>query len=54
MEWPQITMIVLYAINILVSAALHGMPKTGKNNVLATIIGTGLGVWILYEGGFWT
>jgi hypothetical protein len=53
MHWPQITMIVLFAINISVRLALHTLPHTDKKEVFATLLGTVINIVILYCGGFW-
>jgi hypothetical protein len=50
--WPQYTIIAMYIFNLLWGAASHGKPKTGVNNIVSTLIGTVLGFWILYSGGF--
>jgi hypothetical protein len=53
MGWPQITFIVLYALNIVFAAALHGQPKSGNWNVLSVVISSAISITILYFGGFW-
>ena len=53
MKWPQIVMIVLYVVNVVIDAQRHGEPKDGKHNVLVTLVGSALGVWVLWAGGFW-
>lgn len=49
---PQIIILVIYAINLILTAILHGKPREGKNNVLSTIIGIAINMWILSAGGF--
>lgn len=53
MNWPQITMAVLYAIGVGFSIAKHGEPRTGTHNMWNSLISVLLGIWLLNEGGFW-
>ena len=53
-EWPQYAIAALYALSIVLTAAMHGRPKDGNHNVLATIVASAIGAWILYAGGFWS
>jgi hypothetical protein len=50
---PQITMIVLYALNLGIAMALHGKPKTGENNFWVQFIAINISAALLYYGGFW-
>lgn len=52
MQWPQITMIVLYGLNIGISCAKDGQPKEGKYSGITAIISCVIAAWILYQGGF--
>ena len=51
--WPQWFFVGVYAANILATSALHGKPRTGKNNGPFAIVSAAIGVWVLYKGGFW-
>jgi 1,4-dihydroxy-2-naphthoate octaprenyltransferase len=48
MGWPQITMIVLYAISIGITLA-----SKNKELVFFQVLGTVIQAAILYAGGFW-
>ena len=50
--WPQITYIVLVILGIGISLERHGKPKTGTYNVLVDLVGTAIGLFIVYSGGF--
>ena len=52
MEWPQITMIVIYSLNIFLALMKHGESQ-GKYSFWTASIATAIGVTILYYGGFW-
>jgi hypothetical protein len=52
MQWPQIVMIVVYTLGVAVSLQNHGKPRD-PYNMWYTIIGTAIGVFILWAGGFW-
>ena len=54
MEWPQIVTIFLYAMSIGIDLERHGEQKTGKHNVVTTLIAIAIGASILYAGGFWS
>jgi hypothetical protein len=49
---PQIIWIVLVAINLLLTANLHGSPKQGNHNIWITISGTVIMLILLITGGF--
>lgn len=51
MGWPQVTMIVLLALQIIAAPLVHDKPAT-KNGVVL-IISAGIEAFILYCGGFW-
>ena len=56
MGWPQITMIVLFAVGLLIAARDHGKPKIGswaKDNFWVSLADKVLLVGLLYFGGFW-
>jgi hypothetical protein len=50
---PQIIMIVLFAMNIAITATKHGEPKTGTYDFGAAIMRLIVWVPLLYFGGFW-
>ncbi len=49
--WPQWTLASLLAVNLLLSAHLHGKPRE-PNSFWTSIIGLGIILPILYFGGF--
>lgn len=51
MHWPQITMIVLFAIAGTVSIIEHGKPK-GNYNMFVMGFSIALELFILIQGGF--
>lgn len=51
--WPQWVFAGLYVLGLVASALSHGKQKTGKHDVLATMIGTAVSAFILHSGGFW-
>ena len=53
MNAPQITIIVLYAMQIGIALVKHGEPRKEKYSVWTTMLGTLIGVAILWWGGFW-
>jgi hypothetical protein len=50
---PQFLFMCLYAFGIGASLAKHGKPKTGVESVWTTLIGTAIGFFLLWWGGFW-
>lgn len=52
MRAPQIIFILLYAIGIGANAIQHGEPKQGTYNVWSSILGSSIGLSILWWGGF--
>lgn len=52
MNWPQITIIVLWAISLLISAKEDGKPKTGHHSFWVVAISCAINFAILYCGGF--
>jgi len=50
--WPQFVTIGLYVFHLVTEARDHGQPKTGKHNVLTTIIHMVIAIFILRSGGF--
>lgn len=51
-EWPQVVFLVVYSLNVLIHAHLHGQVKTGKYSAPSTIVASAIGIFILYKGGF--
>jgi len=49
---PQIVYIVIFIINIIISAARDGQPKTGNHKFSIEFVGLLLGFGLLYWGGF--
>jgi hypothetical protein len=52
MTAPQIIILSLMSLNWLLTAHLHGKPKTGNYNIFITIVGNLINLAILYWGGF--
>lgn len=52
MKWPQITTIVIMAINIGINLARHGYERTDKYNFFTSIAANAIEIWILYSRGF--
>lgn len=50
-HWPQITMIVLFAITGTVSLVQHGQPRT-PHSFPVMLFSIVIEVWILVAGGF--
>lgn len=50
--WPQITWIALCAADVAINLVQHGKPRTGRYNIIGSVIGAGLMIWILHSGGF--
>jgi len=54
MEWPQITMIVLFCIRLYKHAENHGQPlKYNKYDFGSAVAYISITSTILYFGGFW-
>lgn len=51
MNIGTILMLTLLGINLLVSAYLHGKPKTGENTFWPSLIGCGLWLSLMYLAG---
>lgn len=50
--WPQYTYFTLVILNFIIVAIMHGKPKTGNFNVLASSASMAFVIYILYAGGF--
>lgn len=54
MEWPQITLIVLFCIRLFIHADRHGERVNAKYDFFGSLIYVVVNSIILYFGGFWT
>jgi hypothetical protein len=52
MQWPQITIIVLWGIRLLVVANMHGKPKDGFYSLPENMVNVGVTFTLLWFGGF--
>lgn len=52
MEAPQIVMICFYVFALAVDLVKHGEPQD-DHNFFITLVGSSIGVGVLYWGGFW-
>jgi LPXTG-motif cell wall-anchored protein len=53
MNGAQVTLIVLWALSVGISAAKHDQPKTGKESVWIALAGVVVMIGITWWGGFW-
>ncbi len=51
-HWPQITYAALLAFGLIVAAAEDG--KTVKRSFPITLVAVMIGVFLQWQGGFWT
>jgi hypothetical protein len=51
-HWPQWTVLILQAMNFLLTAMLHGEPREGRYSVSATLVWIVWTTIILACGGF--
>lgn len=51
-RWPQWAAISTWTLNIVVTAFLHGKPRTDNYNVLLPILSAAIGAYIMAMGGF--
>jgi len=49
---PQIITVLLWFVFLLLTAHLHGKPKTGKHNVFTQLVSIGITFLLLWWGGF--
>lgn len=49
--WPQITIIVLFALDVILAGLLHGSPN--RTNFWRSLITALLFIWLLWAGNFW-
>ncbi len=54
MEWPQITMIVLWFLNICIYASKNGEPREDNYDLGTTLAAIALSAFLLYHGGFFS
>lgn len=53
MDFQQIAVIVLMALDLGVALALHGKPKTGNHSAWTEVLTTFNFAMLLYWAGFW-
>lgn len=51
---PQILMLGLMILGLGISLAQHGEPRTGKHNLMHSIIGCAIQFGLMYWGGFFS
>jgi hypothetical protein len=49
---PQIIIVLLWFVSLLLTAYLHGKPKTDKHNIFSSLIATLINFLLLWWGGF--
>jgi hypothetical protein len=49
---PQIILLVLLGFQLLMTAYMHGKPRTGEYNIFFGLINASILIWILIAGGF--
>lgn len=54
MNWPQITLIILFAFGLGVTAIRHGEPRNDKYSFWWQLAGNLVIVWLLWCGGFFS
>jgi hypothetical protein len=52
LQWPQLTYLALVALRLGISLAQHGQFKTEKHSFFTQLVGASLGLFLLYQGGF--
>ncbi len=52
--WPQWVIVGMSVFSLTVAACIDGTPKTGKNRFAIKLVDSALGLWILWEGGFFS
>ena len=52
MKAPQIIYLSITLLNLLITAYMHGKPRTDKYNIFVTILSTTVGLMLLTLGGF--
>lgn len=54
-QWPQITLLAVYALLLVTTAILHGRPRSsGTHNFATATLGLLAQCAVLYFGGFFT
>lgn len=48
----KIIFITFYGMDLLLAAHMHGKPKSGTVNFWVTLAGSGMGIGLLWAGGF--
>jgi hypothetical protein len=54
MNWPQLTMLVLIALNVGLNLGLDGQPRRYKYSFWIACVGAAVIIFILHQGGFWS
>jgi hypothetical protein len=49
----QIIVLVLFGLELMLGAYMHGKPRK-EHNVFGTIVGIGIIMWLLVSGGFFS
>lgn len=52
LHWPQITVIVMFAMGFAINLERHGKPKTDNYSVGISIVSIFINIVLLYCGGF--
>jgi hypothetical protein len=52
MGTPQIILLTLLGIELLLTAYMHGRPRTSTYNIFMRIVDSAVLIWILIAGGF--
>lgn len=52
-EWPQWVAAGVYALSLVMHISMHG-EKREPYNAPEYVLCMMVGIWLLYEGGFWT
>ncbi len=52
MGLPQITFIVLLAIDLGIAMAKHGQPRKGQHNFIASLVASAILLFLVWRGGF--
>lgn len=52
--WPQGIYLSLMVVSLLVQGCVHGRPRTGTYDVIASLINAVVILWLLAWGGFFS
>jgi len=53
-HWPQVTLLLFWAVALLLMARDHGKPKKGFDNFWLSLVVLAIYAGLLYFGGFFT